>query len=485
MKKSKIFFVSPAFYPFVKYGRSAEFSSSLPSHLQALGHEVRVLMPKYGSINERKHIIRDIIRMREITVHMRDEDIPVAVKSGFIPETKTQIYFAECEKYFKRQGLFHDPRSGEPYKDNDERFIFLAKIAIETLKTLGWQPDIIHCCDWQTGALPAMIHEEQKRSNFFKKTAVAFSLIQTDEGGFVDKSAFEKMFTKDEQYDKNDFIIKNKFSFLKAAITHADAVTVPFTHKRWKTITKPTSDIETIIAGAKLMTDIEFGAEHNYWSPSNNALDKPYTFEKLERRAVNRENFLKDRRTGLDHEAFILGIVAENLAVQHKEIASYLKALKDIPLQILILGDETISAYATLKSIVGKNPNHKICTLTDPEEHARHFFYAAADVFVIPKTENYADIHYLHGVHYGSIPLISDDSHFAERLDPLKEKTGYALVYTDEKDFVKKVQTALDIYSDKERWQNHVQRAMKADLSWDNYTTPIVKLYEKILSKLR
>ncbi|MCK6542811.1 glycogen/starch synthase [bacterium] len=489
MKKSKIFFVAPAVYPFARDGRVAEFAAGLPAQLQSMGHEVRVLMPKYSLINERKHIIRDIIRMKDIPVKMYNGDLPVSVKSGFIPETKTQIYFAEQEKYYKRSDLYRDKRTGEYYKDNDERFILLARTAIETLKTLGWQPDIVHCIDWQSGLLPAMIREEQKQNNFFKKTIITFSVINTEEPALFDKSVFDKAFGQAHIIEKEKCFHKSKFSFLKTAIMHSDAVTIPMTHKHLKTITKPANDVEAILASAKMVQESYFGGEHNYWSPvNNNTLYKSYSAEKLERKVTNREGFLDDKRTGFDPAHPIFGILVEDLASQHKALSQFLKAVKDVKLQLFILANDSISSVSSLKPLITKNPNHTFFTMQDPEEQFRHNFFAVADMLYIPPSDDFAEIYFMNGIRYGGIPVIREECIISDRFTPTKEKStsGNAIIYSDEKDMVKKIAAAVSYYeTDKNGWDHLVRHAMKSDANWALSASSMIKLYEKALAKLK
>lgn len=486
MKKSKIFFVSAEVYPFVKAGRGAEFAGSLPPYLQALGHEVRVLMPKYSLINERKHIIRDIIRLKDIPIQMPQGSMTVSVKSGFIPETKTQIYFADSDKYFKRADLYRDIRTGLYFKDNDERFIFLAKVAIETLKTLGWQPDIVHCCDWPTGLLPAMIRDEQKKNTFFKKTIITFSVNEMLEAGLYDKSVFDKMMISEDRIDKEKCMFKNKFSFLKTGISFSDGVTIPYTHKELKSIGKPVNDFENILSQNKSIFDVPFGGDHNLWNPSNNnTLYKSYSVEKLERKQTNKEGFLEDKRSGFSGDQLIVGILAEHIESQQKSITTFLKALKDIPLQFFIIGDQNPASFAAIKTAVSKN-NHKIFTYHDPDEQFRHNFFAVCDLFFIPHTDQFSELYYLNGIHYGSIPLMRHDNEVASLFDSIKEKStsGNAFIYNDDKDLCKKVQTATELFKEKDKWDALVKRVMKTDLSWNKFTAPFIKIYERALAKI-
>lgn len=487
MKKSKVFFVSAEVYPFVKAGLGAQFAGSLPPYLQALGHEVRVLMPKYSLINERKHIIRDIIRLKDIPVQMFGGNMTVSVKSGFIPETKTQIYFADSEKYYKRADMYRDIRTRLFFKDNDERFIFLAKVAIETLKTLGWQPDIIHCCDWPTGLLPAMIRDEQKKNNFFKKTIITFSINEMEEAGLYDKSVYEKALVAEANIDIKKCLYKNKLSFLKTAIAFSDAVTVPYMYKHLKSISKPANDFESILSQNKTIYDVPFAGDHNLWNPANNnTLYKSYSAEKFDRKQTNKEGFLEDKRSGFSGDQLILGILAEDIERQQKAIAQFLKTLKDVPIQIFIIGNQNPTSFGIIKAAISRNDKHTVFTYHDPDDQFRHNFFAVCDLLYIPPTDHFSELYYLNGIHYGAVPLMHKNNHVSDLFDPIKEKSlnGNAFIFSDDKELVKKTEMAVDFFKEKDKWDVLVKRVMKTDLSWNKFISPFIKIYERALGKL-
>ena len=112
--------------------------------------EIRVLQPKYGLISDRKYIIREVIRLRDLPIEFDGEEISINLKSGFIPESRVQVYFLQYDPYFKKlPDLLYKAKNGRVYKDNGEKFTFFAKVALETLNDLFWVPDIIVCNDWQ------------------------------------------------------------------------------------------------------------------------------------------------------------------------------------------------------------------------------------------------------------------------------------------------------------------------------------------------
>lgn len=480
MRKCKIFFLTPEIYPFVRSSPGGELAGSLPIYLQNQGHEVRVMMPKYSLINERKHIIRDIIRLRDIPVPFLNKTIPVSVKSGFLPESKTQTYFLDCEAYFRRSDIYTDKRTGQPFKDNAERFIFLAKAAIETLKTLGWQPDIVHCNDWPSGILPALIRKEQKENAFFRKTAVVTSINDNETAGLFDKSALNMAELDLSAADAQKMIHNHKFSFLKSAITYADAVMIPTYLKKTK------SPADGLLQQSKNLFKIQSGANYHLWNPNSTILTKPFTAEKYHRRKLNRDTFLQERKTGFNADQMILGILTDNFEKDYKCILELLKVLQDIPLQFILLTDKSPNQAAFRQHLL-KHQTQKIFILPDPDDQFKPVFYAVCDLFFVPGDNYYEQRHYLNGIRYGCLPLIVGNSEVLTLFTPIQWPSfnGQAVVADTYKAVPAMIQQTLKIYSQTETWEPAIIRLMKHDLSWNRFLPQVIKVYEKALSRIK
>ena len=148
-KSLKIYYLSSEIDPFSNTYSLAKFSKELNSFLNEFKDiDIRLIQPKYGYISERKYILREVIRLRDMLIDFADGQDSVNLKSAFIPNTRVQIYFTESDKHFKPLlELLYKSKNGRFYKDNDFKFSFFCKVALETIKRLFWQPDIIICND--------------------------------------------------------------------------------------------------------------------------------------------------------------------------------------------------------------------------------------------------------------------------------------------------------------------------------------------------
>ena len=190
--RQRILFLSSEVAPFAKTGGLADVSSALPKALFDLGHDVRVMMPKYGCISERKYVLRDVIRLKKISVTMGSKEHTVSAKSAFIPDTKVQVYFLEYKPFFDAQDLYVDSGTGEDLSNNAERFALFSRAALETTKLLHWEPDIIHCNEWQTALVPWLLKNDYARDDFFTSTRTVLSIHNVVYQGIFEPDVLQK-----------------------------------------------------------------------------------------------------------------------------------------------------------------------------------------------------------------------------------------------------------------------------------------------------
>jgi starch synthase len=175
MGKLRILYVASEINPFLETSEVAEFVRKLPQAMQEKGMEIRILVPRFGLINERKNRLHEVVRLSGINISVGDEEKPLIIKVASIPNAKLQVYFIDNEDYFHRKSVFHD-KENKFYEDNDERAIFFCKGVIETVRKLGWSPDIVHCNDWITSFIPLYLKTTYKNDPLFKNAKTVFTI---------------------------------------------------------------------------------------------------------------------------------------------------------------------------------------------------------------------------------------------------------------------------------------------------------------------
>ena len=224
MKNRKILYVSSEVVPYLPENEISSMSFEIPKMVNKQGGQIRIFMPKYGNINERRHQLHEVIRLSGLNLVVNDLDMPLIIKVASIPKERIQVYFIDNEEYFNRKATFKD--SGDKlFKDNDERCIFFAKGVLETIKRLNWSPDIIHVHGWMSALLPIYLKENFKNEPIFQKSKIVTSLYANE----FEKSLNNDMINKvlfDEIDKKNISDLKEPTyeNLTRIAINYSDGI---------------------------------------------------------------------------------------------------------------------------------------------------------------------------------------------------------------------------------------------------------------------
>jgi starch synthase len=224
MSKLRILYVASEINPFLQTSMVADFVRKLPQGMQERGMEIRILVPRFGIINERKNRLHEVVRLSGINIPVGEEEKPLIIKVASIPNAKLQVYFIDNEDYFHRKSVFHD-KENKFYADNDERAIFFCKGVLETVKKLGWAPDIVHCNDWITSLVPMYLKTTYKNDPIFKNAKCVFTVYDNAFSHKFGNDLLEKV----KMIDIEDSMLSSLESadfegFVKVGMEYADAV---------------------------------------------------------------------------------------------------------------------------------------------------------------------------------------------------------------------------------------------------------------------
>lgn len=224
MSKKKILFVTQELNPYTDISILSDIARKIPSIAHDKGFEFRVLMPKFGIINERRHRLHEVVRLSGMNIIVDDEDYPLIIKVASMPGARLQVYFLDNEEFFKRKAVFYD-EEGTAFDDNQERLVFFCKGVMETVKKFGWAPDIVHLHGPMTSLIPLYIKEAYKNDPVFRDAKIIYSLY--DDGlaksfneNFLDIAAINDLESSNLQIFSRDGAI----DLNKGALHYADAV---------------------------------------------------------------------------------------------------------------------------------------------------------------------------------------------------------------------------------------------------------------------
>lgn len=186
MDNKRVLIITQELTPYLNGTEMSELVNALPQYMQNQGNEIRILMPRYGVINERRHRLHEVVRLSGMNIIIQDDDYPLIIKVASLPGSRIQVYFLDNDDLFKRKYTFHDENETF-FEDNAERMVFFCKAALETVKKFQWAPDIIHCHGWLTSLIPMYLKTVYKDEPVLQNAKIVYSIY---------KNAFEDKLSK-------------------------------------------------------------------------------------------------------------------------------------------------------------------------------------------------------------------------------------------------------------------------------------------------
>lgn len=246
MKDKRILYVSSELVPYLPETEISKMAFEVPKEMHNQGAQIRMFMPRFGVINERRHQLHEVIRLSGMNLIINDMDMPLIIKVASIPKERMQVYFIDNEEYFKRKFVYTD-ENGKSFEDNDERAIFFAKGVVETVKKLKWAPDIIHVHGWMASLLPLYLKEYYKNDPLFAESKIVTSAYNYETKEDLNKEKFIKKIKFDQISDEklgslqgidndcllkvalenSDGIIKGSDNLSEEMVAHIESLNIP------------------------------------------------------------------------------------------------------------------------------------------------------------------------------------------------------------------------------------------------------------------
>jgi len=226
MDKKRVLIVTQEMEPYTALSEISTIARKLPQYVQEKGMEIRVLMPRFGTINERRHRLHEVVRLSGMNIIVDDDDYPLIIKVASLPGARMQVYFLDNEDFFKRKSVFDDDQ-GKPFEDNQDRMVFFCKGVIETVKKFGWAPDIVHCHGWMTSLIPLYLKTAYKTEPIFKNSKIVYSLYSTEmESQFTEDLMTKASINNLEPEDLKAYFNDGKVTLHQGASKYIDGLIV-------------------------------------------------------------------------------------------------------------------------------------------------------------------------------------------------------------------------------------------------------------------
>jgi len=492
--KFKVLMVYSEVAPFAKTGGLGDVGGALPKALKDMGHDVRVITPQYRMINERKYILRDVIRLQNIDVPLGKKKLKVSVKSAFLPNSKVQVYFIHYKPFFFREGLYSDPKTGQDYPDNAKRFVLFSKAVLETLNKLQWQPDVIHCNDWQTGLIPYLLKTAYKEDSFFKNTHSLFTVHNFAFQGVFDSDCIP-LIEDENAPDTGDSVAgqNGQCNFLKTGLEYADIInTVSETYaKEAQTSPKFGCGMEGLLKSRKSdLYGVVNGIDDSVWSPENDSLiPEKYSFDAYEKKALNKQALLEQLGLPVDLDKPVIAVISrlteqKGLDLIQKAFQEIMKL--DVYFILLGLGDPLFHKFFTQ---MGKKYKKQVSVQLRFDDALAHLIMAGSDIFLMPSRFEPCGLTQLYGLKYGTVPVVHLTGGLADTIQSFNSNTGrgngFVIKKAETRQVVSTLKEVVKIYKNGNTWNKIIKNGMRQDFSWQTSAKKYLQLYQKCVSKKR
>lgn len=478
----KILFVSSEITPFAKTGGLADVAQALPQAIKALGHDIRTVMPKYLSVAGQGFAME---RTAPFTVQMVN-----GLHGAVMWQTNNDsvpTYLIENEVYFNREGFYG--RGNADYPDNLERFVFFCKAALECCKSIGFLPDVIHCNDWQTAALPGIlkaVYDAYRRDPFFHPTPkVVYTIHNISYQGRFPEDQWPVLSLPRSCYE-NDFEFYGQINLAKSAIHLADAITtVSETYAREIQTTDLGFGLQDALQSRKEnLYGILNGVDYQQWHPDidPHTYGIHYSSDNLsgKRRIKTRlreEYGLPDR----DHVPLI-GMTARFVEQKGIDlITQCAERILQLDTQLIVLGSGEQRYHDFFEWLRRSYPDRVGIYIGFNNELA-HRIEAGADIFLMPSLFEPCGLNQIYSLKYGTLPIVRLTGGLADTI--VDGVNGFTFFDFTSSFFFDAVNRAVDVYrGHPERWTQMMITAMGQDHSWEKSAGRYLAIYQKILGQ--
>ena len=480
----RIAIVSPEAVPFAKTGGLADVAGALPKELAGLGHEVRLVMPKYRAVDEAKFKLTQTDKSVFIPLAERivTGQIFTSTQDGY-----TTVYIGNDE-FYMREELYGE--RGIDYPDNASRFTFFSKAALAALNQLDFIPDIIHVNDWQSALIPLFLNSTFRDDPHFKRTATLLTIHNLGYQGLFWHLDMPLLGIGWDYFTPEGIEFWGKINFLKAGILSADLI---------NTVSeKYAEEIQTEEFGFGLdgvlrtrkddLFGIVNGIDTDIWNPETDTfITKQYGPQTPADKAPNKKTLLEEFYLPQTLDVPLIGIISRLADQKGFDIlAAAMGEMMAQNLTMVILGTGE-ARYHELLTRLGKKYPEKLGIKLAFNVRLSHLIEAGSDIFLMPSRYEPCGLNQMMSMRYGTVPVVRDTGGLSDTVSNYNERTkvgtGVKFADYDAKSLVAAVKRAVSLYAKKTHWEIMMRNGMAVDFSWRASAEKYVRLYGEAIKK--
>lgn len=465
--------------PFIKSGGLADVIGSLPQELNAIGHEVRVVLPMYKSIAEKYH--EEMFLEAQYSVSISYQEVPVNIYSCI--KNHVIFYFVEHATYFERDNLYG-------YIDDGERFAYFQKAVIEMLNQLDYFPQIIHSHDWHTGMIGAMCKEAHSFDVRYRSIKHVYTIHNLAYQGNFGPEMLDSCLGLDYRiFDNGNVRFDGGISFMKSGILYADKVTTVSPGYAQEILTEQYGEHLDMVLNIRRsdLWGITNGINMVEWNPKTDPL-LPLNFNKVNvgaGKGACKKKLQKKLGLNVSANTMLIGVVSR--LTWQKGFYLMMEKLAEIcalPIQIAVLGSGEVAIEEKMAQLEQGNQG-KIAFYRGYSEDLAHLIYAASDLFYMPSLFEPCGISQLISMRYGTIPFVRETGGLKDTVEAYNEfekiGNGFSFANYNADEMMEVLYHALHIYYDlPQDWRDLVRNAITNDVSWSKSAKIYNELYEQL-----
>jgi len=483
-KLLKVLFLSSEVMPFAKTGGLADVAGALPIALKHAGVDVRLIMPFYRVVREGAY--KNQLLFKNIGVPFGEKTL-----NANILETKLSkdipTYLVEREDMFDRPHLYGNSKGD--YYDNLERFSYFSHAALKTAQAIGFAPDIIHCHDWQTGLVPALLKGPYKTAIGLSNSSTVFTIHNMGyQGIFTPERLAVTGLSGPQFFHPEGLEYWGNLSLLKAGIIYSDSVTTVSPTYATEIMTHEFGlGMEGVLQRRnKSLHGILNGIDYNEWDPSKDKkIPAPFSRKATSGKIICKEALLKEvSLSPFLMKRPLIGMISR--LDKQKGLDILIPILEDIvklDTGLVILGSGNDVIEDRLKKLSDQNPT-RIAFHTGFNDPLAHHIMAGSDIFLIPSHYEPCGLTQMYALKYGTVPVVRSTGGLNDTIEQYNSHTnsgnGFKFDSYDSKSFLNAVEQAVGLFQDRKSWKKLMLNCMKHNFSWDSSAKRYLELYSSI-----
>jgi starch synthase len=478
----RVVFAASEVTPYASTGGLADVADALPGALAARGVEIVRVMPCYRQVMESGYRLKDTGIRLPIHVGLHTYTAEVYITAD---EHAPVTYFIRRDEFFDRSELYSLPY--RDYEDNFERFVFFQKAVVSLIDLLSYQPDIVHCNDWQTGLIPLYLQYGIGGVGRVRTEKSVFTIHNLAYQGLFPAGAFSLTNLPFSCFSLEVLEFYGKVNCLKAGITSADALTTvsPEYAREIQTDTLGCGLEGVIRLRADQLRGIINGVDYNKWNPQTDTL-LPHTFSSsdLKGKSACREELI--RRTGLHvgDKTAVLGMISRLTEQKGLDILS--ECMDDIMAEdvvVVILGTGS-EIYQDLCAEWSRKWEDRFAFIMAYDTEMAHLIEGGADLYLMPSRFEPCGLNQLYSLRYGTPPIVHETGGLKDTITLVSEDAeagnGFPFSPYHHTAMLDALKRALALFAQPAKWRQLQQRIMQEDFSWDRSAREYIELYESI-----